>query len=59
METERAHVATNERIRWGLMSEPSLEGRGLRDGYGCGGEGGIAPVLVSYMCRVGGVGAAN
>ena len=32
---------------------------GLRAGHGCGGEGGIALVLVSYLCRVGGEKAAN
>ena len=32
---------------------------GLRVGRGCEGEGGIPPVLVSYLCRVGGAGAAN
>ena len=31
----------------------------LRLGRECGGEGGIALVLVSYLCMVGGVGAAN
>ena len=34
-------------------------GGGLRAGRGCGGEGGIALVLVSYLCRVGGAKAAN
>ena len=48
----------NRRIRRGLRPEPSLEG-GLRACCGNGGEGGIAPVIVSYLCRVGGAGAAN
>ena len=32
---------------------------GLRAGRGCGGEGGITLVLVSYLCREGGAEAAN
>ena len=58
METERASMPTNGRIRQGLRSEPSLEG-GLRFSRGCGGEGGIALVLVLFLCRVGGAGATN
>ena len=49
-------------IRWGLRSKPSLKervGAGLRVGRGCGGEGGIALVLISYVYRVGGAGVAN
>ena len=58
METEGAPVPTNGRIRQGLRSEPSLEG-GLRPGRGCAGDGGIARVLIEYLCRVKGAGAAN
>ena len=36
-----------------------FRGGGLRPSLGCGGEGGIAPLLVSYLCMVGAVGAAN
>ena len=59
METEGAPTAANWRIRRGLRSEPSLEKGGLWPGRGCGVGGGIAPVLVSYLCMVEEVGAAN
>ena len=60
LKTEGAPATSNGRIRRGLRFEPSLEGaRGLWAGRGCGGEGGIAPVLLSYLCRVGRPGTAN
>ena len=33
-----------------------LEGGGLRDGRGCGGDGGKGPTRVSYLCGAGAVG---
>ena len=56
--TEGAPAAMSKRIQRGLRSEPSLEG-GLRAGSGFRGEEGIAPVLILYLCRVGGVEVSN
>ena len=52
------HGSQRVNLSRGLRYEPSLEG-GLRPGHGCGGERGMTPILVSYLCMVGGAGADN
>ena len=52
------HGSQRVNMSQGLRYEPSLEG-GIRPGHGCGGKRGMTPILVSYLCMVEGVGAAN